>query len=125
MTIEDALDWYDTITHHVFGDKNMKFVVWDRSFKASTPKTMMRRVVRESTAGYDENENMLDLREGEGKMYENLVSLPSKFLHAVMQLCSFVCALWTHDMQHPFLFCTYPTHLCRNRSDSCRIWEAA
>jgi len=60
MSTEDALKHYNNLARQVFSQKNRKWVGQNGLFKASTLKSAMKKVVRESNQNYNGDEYMID-----------------------------------------------------------------
>lgn len=60
MNTEDALKHYNSITSTIFSDKNKKLSGSNGTFKASTLKAEMRKIISESHPDYTGDELMLD-----------------------------------------------------------------
>jgi len=105
MTTEEALEKYNDFASHTFSTKNQKRFGHDGMFKASIFEQTVKKMVRETVVGHDEDDCMLDDI-------------------ATAGFCKvFVCAVPRKNVQYPRRFRTYRVQ--KNESANCKIWEAA
>ncbi|KAJ7440029.1 FabD/lysophospholipase-like protein [Mycena latifolia] len=107
MSVEDAIQAYDTLAQEVFSE--MKHFGQDGKFKASQLEAAIQKIVKENSASQDPEEPMKDPLGRD----------------AICRTPSFVCAQSAHAMRGniPVLFRTYDSP--HERTATCTIWEAA
>ncbi|KAJ7438759.1 FabD/lysophospholipase-like protein [Mycena latifolia] len=105
MSVEDAIQAYDTLAQEVFSET--KHFGQDGKFKASQLEAAIQKIVKENSASQDPKEPMKDPL-GRDAIFR-----------------TFVCAQSAHAMRGniPVLFRTYDSP--HERAATCTIWEAA
>ncbi|KAF8958036.1 acyl transferase/acyl hydrolase/lysophospholipase [Flammula alnicola] len=105
MTTEQAMEKYNIIAKNIFSKKNRKRKAQDGSFKSTTLKEEIQKVVAGTFEGYTGEELMFD--------------------HSVANEMgkAFVCAVSADNMRFITRFRTYRVN--KNQSSNCKIWEAA
>ncbi|KAF8967329.1 hypothetical protein BDZ97DRAFT_2073670 [Flammula alnicola] len=105
MTTEQAMEKYNLIAEKIFSNKNRKLKAQDGTFKSTTLKEEIQKVVAGTFEGYTGEELMFD--------------------HSVANEMgkAFVCAVSADNMRFITRFRTY--RVDKNQSSNCKIWEAA